>query len=187
MFQIISSLSAPSLNYPSSCVLNTWLVSSSTLSVTNSASVCSWRRTRWKSSPQTRRVRWHVSTSKLYSLWRSHSSEPCRRMSKDLNLWGSSYWACPLKETHHDVFFFYKFYLFLFFYLVTVIFFQQVGIRVKDGGHHVSLTVNPPESLCDGKFHLVTGRTVGALGLHINQNMLNSSVMSFSVWTGQSY
>ncbi|XP_074523638.1 laminin subunit alpha-3 isoform X2 [Halichoeres trimaculatus] len=33
---------------------------------------------------------------------------------------------------------------------------NKVGVRVQYGGHDISLLLNPPESLCDGKFHLVT-------------------------------
>lgn len=37
--------------------------------------------------------------------------------------------------------------------------FYQVGVKVNDGNGAVSVSVTPRESLCDGKFHVVTGVT----------------------------
>lgn len=35
--------------------------------------------------------------------------------------------------------------------------FYQVGVKVNDGNGAVSVSVTPTQSLCDGKFHMVTG------------------------------
>lgn len=35
--------------------------------------------------------------------------------------------------------------------------FYQVGVKVNDGNRAVSVSVTPLESLCDGKFHMITG------------------------------
>lgn len=37
--------------------------------------------------------------------------------------------------------------------------FYQVGLEMNDGTGPVRLSVTPPESLCDGKFHMITGTT----------------------------
>lgn len=37
--------------------------------------------------------------------------------------------------------------------------FYQVGVKVNDGNGAVRVSVSPRESLCDGKFHVVTGMT----------------------------
>lgn len=37
--------------------------------------------------------------------------------------------------------------------------FYQVGVKANDGNGAVSVSVTPRKSLCDGKFHEVTGRT----------------------------
>ncbi len=42
--------------------------------------------------------------------------------------------------------------------------FYQVGVTVDDGNGAVSVSVTPPQSLCDGKFHLVTGTASQADG-----------------------
>lgn len=42
----------------------------------------------------------------------------------------------------------------------------QVSVKVNDGNDAVSVSVTPRESLCDGKFHTVTGMTSHANTLH---------------------
>ncbi|XP_034561522.1 laminin subunit alpha-3 [Notolabrus celidotus] len=48
---------------------------------------------------------------------------------------------------------------------------NKVGVRVKDGRHDVSLSVTPPDSLCDGKFHLLTvSRQHGVIKLEVDSS-----------------
>lgn len=43
--------------------------------------------------------------------------------------------------------------------MTKYVMFYQVGVKVNDGYGVVSVSVTPRKSLCDGKFHEVTGGT----------------------------
>lgn len=60
--------------------------------------------------------------------------------------------------------------------------FYQVEVKVNHGKGAVSVSVTPHESLCDGKFHVVTGMTSHAditptLLIHEKLRILDSHVI----------
>lgn len=60
--------------------------------------------------------------------------------------------------------------------LVTDCALCQVGVVMKDGAGEVRVSVTPPESLCDGEFHTVTGMHVHVCKSHTIKGLWSSEV-----------
>lgn len=65
--------------------------------------------------------------------------------------------------------------------MTKYVMFYQVGVKANDGNGAVSVSVTPRKSLCDGKFHEVTGRTSCIKNIQERESHVDSCASSVIV------